>query len=384
MKIAFIYDTAFPWVTGGAERRIYEIATRLSNRGHDVHIFCLGYWMNTKEFSSQKTIRYKGLTYHSVGKAMDLYTKNNTRSIKEALYFAGCILTNAKLKDFDIVDCQGFPYFSCYSSKLKNRKNLVITVHEVWNDYWYEYLGKLGFFGKIVEKGIFHLTKNVICVSQLTYENMLKNSCPSNSTIIANGVNTNEITYVNPSQDYNDIVFAGRLIPEKHVDLIINAVSKVSKVHPHVKCKIIGNGPMEKYLKTLTSSLNLENNIIFEDFYEDHEKLYSTIKSSSALVLPSKREGFGIIVIEANACGVPVITLYDEMNAAKDLITKENGWIVSDDCEELSKIIIQIIENGIPNSQRDICRKYAKQYDWNHITSITEKYYQKILKKKSK
>jgi len=49
-------------------------------------------------------------------------------------------LTNAKLKDFDIVDCQGFPYFSCYSSKLKHRKNLVITVHEVWNDYWYEYL----------------------------------------------------------------------------------------------------------------------------------------------------------------------------------------------------------------------------------------------------
>ena len=380
MKIAFIYDTAFPWVTGGAERRIYEISTRLSNRGHDVHIFSLGYWMNTKEFSSQKTIKYNGITYHSVGKPMDLYTKNNTRSIKEALYFARCILTNAKLKEFDIVDCQGFPYFSCYTSKIKHRKNLVITLHEVWNDYWYEYLGKLGIFGKIIEKRIFNLTKNFICVSQLTFENMLKNKCPENSTIIANGVNTQEITFINPSEEYKDIIFAGRLIPEKHVDLIINAISKVKKVHPQVKCKIIGNGPSETYLKSLTSSLDLENNIIFEDFYEDHEKLYSEIKSSSVLVLPSKREGFGIIVIEANACGVPVITLNDDMNAAKDLITNENGWLTDDDSEELAKLLNNIIENGIDSYQRNLCRVYAKEYDWNHIAILTENYYLDLLK----
>ena len=361
MKIAFIYDTAFPWVTGGAERRIYEIASRLSDRGHEVHIFSLGYWMKTKEFSSQKTIKYDGITYHSVGKPMDLYTKDNTRSIKEALYFARCILTNAKLKDFDIVDCQGFPYFSCYSSKIKSGKNFVITLHEVWNDYWYEYLGKLGIFGKIIEKGIFYLTKNFICVSQLTFENMLKNKCPENSTIIANGVNTQEITFINPSEEYKDIIFAGRLIPEKHVDLIINAISKVKEVHPQVKCKIIGNGPTEDYLKSLTTSLNLENNIIFEDFYENHDKLYGEIKSSSALVLPSKREGFGIIVIEANACGVPVITLDDDMN--------------EDDSKQLAKLICKIIENGIDSSQRNLCREYAKKYDWNLITTQTENYY---------
>lgn len=378
MKIAFIYDTAFPWVTGGAERRIYEIASRLAHRGHDVHIFSLGYWMKTEQYSSKEVIEYNGITYHSVGKPMDLYTKNNTRSIREALYFARCILTNAKLKDFDIVDCQGFPYFSCYSSKLKNRKKLVITVHEVWNDYWYEYLGKLGIFGKIIEKGIFHLTKNVICVSQLTFNNMIKNKYPDNATIIANGVNTNEITFINPDYEYNDVLFAGRLIPEKHVELIINAIARVVKVHPLVKCKIIGNGPSEDHLKELTSSLKLEKNVFFEDFCEDQNQLYSKIKSSSALILPSKREGFGIIVIEANACGVPVITLNYPMNAAKDLINDYNGWLVDDNSEELADLICNIIEEGISNHQRDLCRKNAKEYDWNHITSLTEKYYYSI------
>lgn len=380
MKIAFIYDTAFPWVTGGAERRIYEIGTRLSNHGHDVHIFSLGYWMNTEQYSSQNTIKYNGITYHSVGKPMDLYTKNNTRSIKEALYFARCILTNAKLNDFDIIDCQGFPYFSCYTSKIKCKSNLVITLHEVWNDYWYEYLGKLGIFGKVIEKGIFYLTKNVICVSQLTFENMLQNKCPENSTIIANGVNTSEITCINPSDDSCDVVFAGRLIPEKHVDLIINAIFEVKKVYPEVKCKIIGNGPSEKCLKELTSSLDLEENVIFEGFYDSQEKLYSSIKSSNTLILPSKREGFGIVVIEANACGVPVITLNNPMNAAKDLIDSNNGWLINDDSDELASIIVQIMEDGINNEQRNLCMKYAKNYDWNHITSLTEKYYEEILR----
>lgn len=378
MKIAFVYDTSFPWVTGGAERRIYEIAKRLAIRGHDVHIYSLGYWMQTEEYKSQKVIRKDNITYHSVGKPVDLYTKDNKRSIKEAIYFSTCIL-KCDLKDYDIVDCQGFPYFSCYSSKLKT-KNLVITLHEVWNDYWYEYMGRIGFFGKIIEKGILHLTDNVICVSQLTYEQMLENKCPSNATVIANGVDTDKITYVSPRKEYSDIIFAGRLIPEKNVELIIRAVHLVKNKHPHLTCRIIGEGPEEEELKTLTQTLNVEENIIFEGFFDRQEDLYSSIKSSTMFILPSKREGFGIVTIEANACGVPVITLNHPMNASKDLITPDNGYLVEDEPEELAKIIDKILTTGITADKRNKCRKTAEKYDWNQITSLTEEYYTTCIK----
>lgn len=378
MKIAFVYDTSFPWVTGGAERRIYEIAKRLAIRGHDVHIYSLGYWMQTEEYKSQKVIIKDNITYHSVGKPVDLYTKDNKRSIKEAIYFSTCIL-KCDLKDYDIVDCQGFPYFSCYSSKLKS-KNLVITLHEVWNDYWYEYMGRIGFFGKIIEKGILHLTNNVICVSQLTYEQMLENRCPSNATVIANGVDTDKITYVTPRKEYSDIIFAGRLIPEKNVELIIRAIHPVKNKHPHLTCRIIGEGPEEEELKTLTQTLNLEENIIFEGFFDKQEDLYRSIKSSTMFILPSKREGFGIVTIEANACGVPVITLNHPMNASKDLITSDNGYLVGDDPEELAKIIDKILTTGITADKRNKCRRTAEKYDWNHITSLTEEYYTTCIK----
>ena len=72
-------------------------------------------------------------------------------------------------------------------------------------------------------------------------------------------------------------------------------------------------------------------------------KVYSIMKSSKVLVLPSTREGFGIIAIEANACGIPVITTTHENNATKELIKDgENGTLINLDDKELAKAILTI------------------------------------------
>ena len=384
MKIAFIYDTAFPWVTGGAERRIYEIGTRLAKRGHDVHVYSLGYWMLEEEYKNQEVIKYDNITYHSVGRPKSLYNANSTRSISEALYFSRKILSNVDFRDFDIIDCQNFPYFSCYTSKLKcmrTNAKLVITLHEVWNDYWYEYLGKKGFFGKIVEKGIFRLTDNFICVSKLTRDNLIENRTPSNVKIIPNGVNIREITYLDPSDNFCDVLYAGRLIPEKHVELLVKAMNEVVKTHPFARCFIVGEGPSRIQLEQLVAAYDLEENITFMNFLDNQNELYRLMKSSSVFVLPSEREGFGIVLIEANACGLPVITMNNPMNAAKDLITSNNGCVINNNNDNLAKIINYYIEDGLSKDVRNNCRNYAKNFDWDHITTITENYYSDILEK---
>ena len=137
---------------------------------------------------------------------------------------------------------------------------------------------------------------------------------------------------------------------------------------------------MEDYLKHIVSTLELEKNVFFLGFYKNKEDLYKTLKSSSILVLPSLREGFGIIAIEANACGVPVITVNAKMNAAKDLINEDNGWIINDNVDSLAILINQLISDGISYNKRNLCRKSAKKYDWNSIAAKTENYYLKILK----
>ncbi|NOZ70166.1 MAG: glycosyltransferase, partial [Deferribacteres bacterium] len=170
MKIAFVYDAIYPFVKGGAEKRIWEISKRLAYRGHEVHIFGLKWW------EGDATLVKEGVHLHGVGKAQ-LYTKDGRRSIYEALYFSYKVLPPLLKQNFDVIDCSEFPYFSCYSAKIASWKNkipLIITWHEVWGDYWYNYLGWRGFFGKIIEKSVIKLPDKIFAVSSQTKKDLTK------------------------------------------------------------------------------------------------------------------------------------------------------------------------------------------------------------------
>jgi len=102
------------------------------------------------------------------------------------------------------------------------------------------------------------------------------------------------------------------------------------------------------------------------------------MKSSKVFVLPSTREGFGIVALEANACGLPVVTVNHKMNAACDFIANgETGFICA-----LSEVdIAEKILRGL-NRRRDmkrICIESAKRHDWDNIVNTTEKVYEKII-----
>lgn len=75
-------------------------------------------------------------------------------------------------------------------------------------------------------------------------------------------------------------------------------------------------------MKKLTNELDLKGNVEFTGFLEDYQDVIAHMKSSKVLVLPSVREGFGMVVLEANACGVPVVVVDHPMNAAKDLVKR--------------------------------------------------------------
>jgi len=83
MKIAFIYDAVYPWVKGGAEKRVYELAKRLALRGHEVHWYSIGWWWTEQ---GQKDITMDGIHLHGVSKPIKLYS-DSRRSMKEAIIF---------------------------------------------------------------------------------------------------------------------------------------------------------------------------------------------------------------------------------------------------------------------------------------------------------
>ncbi|MBZ2166565.1 glycosyltransferase family 4 protein [Methanobacterium spitsbergense] len=377
MKIAFIYDAVYPWVKGGAEKRVYELAKRLAQRGNEVHWYSIGWWWPE---NGKKDMVIDGIHLHGVSNPINLYS-DDRRSIKEALLFALKLFTPIMKEKFDVVDCQGFPFFSCFTAKIHSmtgKSRLIITLHEVWGDYWYEYLGKLGIFGKFIERTMLGLTDNLITVSYKTQKDLREIKKSEKSIVIPNGIDFNHIQSIKPSEEISDIIFAGRLIKEKNVDILIKSIQIVKQKIPNVRCMIVGDGPERSKLEELSFNLKIQDNIEFMGFTENYNDLIGYMKSSSVFVLPSIREGFGIVVIEANACGLPVVVVNHKMNAAVDLVQDGiNGFKADALPEDIADKIIKSIENK--EKMESKCIDNSEEYDWNKIVDALEKVYMEIL-----
>src|SRR3989339_344689 len=273
-KLALVYDAVYPFIKGGGEKRFYDIGLKLSKE-YDVNFYCMKLW------DGENIKKIGGMTYHGISKEIPLYD-NNKRTIMQAIKFG---FSGFKLikEDFDIIDCCGFPYFSLFSVKLvciiKGKK----------------------LYSKLPDK--------IIAVSDETKSKLIKQLKVNEDKIVVipNGVDVKRIVKIKQSKDKSDVIYAGRLLSHKNIDVLIKAMKSL-KEH---KLMIVGDGPEMNNLKELTKQLNLEKRVIFKVF-----------------VIPSSREGFGITVIEANVCGIPVITINHVNNASKCLILKgKNGFI---------------------------------------------------------
>jgi len=377
MKIAFVSDAVYPYNKGGKEKRIYEISTRLAKRGHNVHVYCMKWW---KEKENNRI--ENGVHLHAISRYYSLYSEKR-RSIKEAIMFAFACFKLIR-EDFDIIDVDHMPYFVLFSTKvicILKRKKLIASWNEVWErKYWNEYLGGWGNVAYVIEKLSVLMPDKIISISEHT-TNKLKNDLLSRKNIftVSIGVDFEKIKKVNAFPEKSDVIFAGRLLIHKNLNILIKSIQLIKEKIPKIKCLIIGDGPEKKRLETLTQKLNLEKNITFLGFLESHDNVYALMKSSKVFVLPSTREGFGIVVIEANACGIPVITMDHKDNASRDLIEEgRNGFICQLDEEEIKKRIIKIlINNSSREMQKKVCMDLAKKYDWNKIVDEIEGVYSK-------
>lgn len=381
MRIAFVYDAVYPWVKGGAEKRIYELGIRLMAKGHEVHLFGIKWW------EGADVIEHDGMFLHGVCKSRELYVEGR-RSISAALIYSLKLFPHLRREKFDLIDVSVFPYFSCFTVRLisfLNKGHVVYTWHEVWGDYWYSYMGKAGFFGKMIEKAVSKISGNNIAVSEWTKQRLKELGVSEDKiSVVPNGIDLKEISRIeaeggNPSEGIDDkiydVIFAGRLIKDKNVDFLLRAVSLLKIDYPGIICCIVGDGPEKTELMDLSNRIGIYTNVEFAGF-QDYGSLIGKIKASKVFVLPSSREGFGMVVIEAFACGIPVITVKEKYNAAQGLVDDGlDGFVVTLEEKEIAQAVGKIIKDAqCRKNMSKAAFQRSKDYDWNEALSKLEKY----------
>jgi glycosyltransferase involved in cell wall biosynthesis len=383
MKIAYIYDVIYPYVKGGAEKRFWELAKRLSLKGHEVHIFGMQSWQGDANLMKE------GVYIHGIGRHRSLYKRRGIRNIRQVLYFSFSILVSPPLwkKKFDIIDCNAFPYLTFFPIKLLaslKKIPLVVTWQEVWDKYWYSYLGRVGgAVGRLIERLVIKLSTNIIAHSAKVKQNLIYCGATEDKIeVIPDGVDLRFIEAIAPSSEKNDLIFVGRLIKDKNVDILIKSTFFVKKELSSIKCLIIGDGPEKQDLIMLAEKLNLRDNIVFRGFVE-YEEMVSHMKASKIFVFPSTREGFGIVVIEAMACGLPVITVDHPMNAACEFIKdNQNGFICELDARQICQNILGILRRDVwKTATASIAKDSVREYDWNTIAGQNERLYNYAISK---
>ncbi|MDD3887316.1 MAG: glycosyltransferase family 4 protein [Patescibacteria group bacterium] len=379
MKIVFVSDSIYPFFKGGKEKRIYEITTRLAKHGHEVHIFTMKWWQG------ERVIKKDNITLHGISKLYPLYNKKNKRrSIKQALLFSLSVFFPLLKEKFDIIEADQVPYFQLFPLKLVTllkRKKLNVSWLEVWGrEYWMKYLGWKGLLGYLVEKFSAYLPDNFIAISELTKDKLIKKFNVSANKIVfipPTGIDQNKFTNFQKLKS-SDCIYFGRLLNHKNVNLFIEAINILKIKKPEIKCKIIGEGPEKESLLELTEIYSLKDNIEFLDSQEEN-MLFSYINASKVFVFPSTREGFGISVLEANACGKQAVVIDHEDNAAKDLvIDKITGHISRFDKLQLAQKIELALRQYKDGKIKQACFKKASEYKWSKIIDQISRLYNTI------
>ena len=377
MDVAVVSNVVYPFVKGGAEKRVHEIGTRLVDRGHEITIYGRHFWDGPPE------VEYEGMTLRAVSPARELYV-DGRRSIVEAIEFGTDLVVPLRrhIDEHDLVVASVFPYFHVVLSKLSTlfrRTPLVVTWHEVWGEYWDEYLGTLGPCGKFVERVVAGVPQIPVAVSNVTASRLARiGPARDRIEVVPNGLDVAQVQSTPPADDGFDVLFAGRLIADKNVDLALDAFDRVATRHD-ATFGILGEGPEYGALREQADGLRAADRVHFLGFLDEYSDVLAHMRSADVFLSPSTREGFGITVAEAMAADCTVITARHSHNAANEVIGNA-GISVAPDEAALATALDRALEGDRPP---DDPVDRARQYDWSRIADRAETVYERVVDRKS-
>lgn len=321
----FLNGCEYGKIMGGAERRFLEVSVYLRKLG--VQIFALEY----QSFQSEKWA-------HRGYFAIKVKRRFPNNSFLRALRAAFLGLVNCLKYKCDIVYVtSNFPWGETpwtgliapyLVSRLLNKPLAIIFHHAMSQD--------------LNEKNPIKLSayRNAACmaVSQNSANDFKKCFTLKNITVVGNGIDTEPFRQFKIKTKKFDAVFLGRVSEDKGIFDLLNAWKNIVANSPSARLLLIGGVDyrIAKRLHQTILNLHIENNVTVTGFVTD-EKVIQLLKASKIFVLPSKEEGFSLVVAEAMAAGLPCII--SDLPALREVYSSAAIFVETGNTEKITEAI---------------------------------------------
>ena len=369
MKILLLYDGIYPDRFGGVERRNLSLARSLEARGHEVTL--AGFVADPSKLPA-------GVKIVDLGRPQPLYDRSGRRRRTHAVRYSLAAL-GTPLEDFDVIETASLPlvHLPILASRARRRKiPLIVTWHEFWGSYWREHLGSAAW--RAYSAGERYCARNygdqLLTVSRMTADRLRK-ATGRPVTIVPNGIDGEAIAEAAANATAGPpFLYVGRLIPEKRVDLLLEAIARIHESHCGPLLTVIGSGPDLSRLKAIAARLHLEEAVVWKGHIEGDEDVWRAMGACRALVQPSAREGFGIVVLEAMAASRPVIYCDSPESAVGELIQNGiNGIRTESDIGHLAEALNGALRGRFPLAQfGNRAKDFAQRFDNDSVAEAFE------------
>ena len=346
MRVCLVYDCLFPHTVGGAERWYRNLAERLAAEGHAVTYLTLRQWPRGNDAG------VSGVHVATAGPRMELYVAGRRRVLPPLVFGLGVLWHLLRHgRGYDVVHTASFPYFSLLAAAAARplgRYRLLVDWHELWTlDYWREYLGRAGGrAGWLVQRLCVAVPQEAFCFARLSERRLREEGFRGEITVLE-GEYAGPLQPAEPHPAEPVVVFAGRHIPEKRVPALVSALAEVRRRLPDLRGEIYGDGPDRPEVLRRIAADGLDGDVEAPGFV-DAGVVDAALERALCMVLPSRREGYGLVVVEASARGTPSIVVRDPDNAATELVEEgENGTVAaSASAEDLAAAIERVHAAG--------------------------------------
>jgi glycosyltransferase involved in cell wall biosynthesis len=353
MRICLVYDCLFPHTVGGAERWYANLATHLAHEGHEVTYLTLRQWNRGEQPQIDSRVRVV-----AAGPRMELYAGARRRILPPLVFGAGVFLHMLRHgRRYEVVHTCSFPYFSLLAIAMVRpllRFQLVVDWFEVWSRrYWQDYLGRAaGRAGALVQHLCALIPQRAFCFSQLHAERLRREGLRGPITVLR-GLYGGSTDPHPPCEAKPMVLFAGRLIPEKQAPLAVASVAYAASRIEGLRADFLGDGPDRMALVEAIASHGMEQVIAAPGFLAADE-VEARMRNALCMLVTSRREGYGMVVVEAARWGTPSVVVAGEDNAAAELIEEGiNGFVAGNaDAQLIGEAILRVSEAGMSLRER--------------------------------